>query len=602
METLEQKKQRLLELKRRKLELLQQASAPEGYPKFTPEPWTHNQDAGINPIKGNLEQLLSGGSLGLSDEIQAAIGAASTIGQTDMPYEERYKIIRDSMRGDRQEFIEQEGAIAHAPEVIGGGLTGLAGLAKSGGVRGAALMGAAEGGVAGAGYADAEKFASPETAVNAGVGAGIGAAAGPALVIGGNLVKKGAGSAWDAAKARFPNISGKAAQIAKDEAVAGSKPDEAARYILKKTGNPKKPYKATKDTLAIRAIEKQDIPEAMVNSIKELSPTDKQAAQKMLNIIKIGRTNTAFRDAHRPGDILGDTLKGKIDYISDVNTKARKQLNTYVNTALKGKPVNIDDALHGFATQLDDLGVTVTQTKNGKLVPDFDGALKLNTNDRKPIKEAIRKINSVLERGPMTADTAHDLKRALDNEIPWDATSKMTSEGEAVLKGLRHDINESLRQSFDKYAEINKVLEDTTGALKNIAKAAGRKYNPDSENAGAYLGQELRKLATNYNSRIPLTDSLNEVEAIARKYGMDSGADVARQASIVNDLEDLFGEAARRSLRGEQRKATRDALKETASGYHHGLVHRGIDKVHEVVSGVDPDSQIEIIEQLLKRQ
>jgi len=399
-------------------------------------------------------------------------------------------------------------------------------------------------------------------------------------------------------------LSGRGAKIAAEEVVTGSKPDIAARYTDKTPAGGTPKY--SRDTLGIKAIEEMEVPESTVNALKELSPDDKADVLKMMEVIETGKKNSAFAERYRPGDILGETLEDNINHLVDVNTKHRMRLDHYVKTQLKGKPVAIDDALQTFAGQLDELGVTLNQSASGKITPDFDGALKLNRNDRGPIREALKKINRVIGDGRPTADVVHDLKRALDNEIPWDASSKMTREGEKLLKGLRHDLNESLRGTFDQYAAINKVLEDTTGTLKDMSKAAGTKYNPESANSGKYLGQELRKLATNYNSRIPLTDAIEQVETMARKYGLKSEKSVTRQANAVNMLEDLFGPSASRGFRAEVQKGVSggiaESTKRSLKGDQSHFVDKAIDVVHGVTSNASEEGQFRVLRELLKRQ
>lgn len=575
---------------------------------FKPEPFTRNPeapDAGINPIKGNLQALAQGASFGFGDEIQAGIAAlTSGIGESEVTgekstYLDRYQQALAEKRAEIDQFRQQEGVAAYVPEVLGGMVTGLGGLAKAGTMKAGAAIGAAEGGLAGAGYADADELVSRETALSSGMGAGAGFVGGAVAPLIGRGVGKVASKVTDAVSDRFPNITGKASKIASETAEAGTAPDVAARFNIAPTG------KATRDTLAIKAIDEFKVPEGIVNTVKELSPDDKQAALKMLRIIKIGKGNSAFRDANRPGDIVGKNLKDKIDFLGAERTKAGKQLDALVKGKLKGQPVAVDGALQKFADNLDGLGVTINQGPSGKITPDFDGALKLNTNDRKPIREAIRKINRVLESGRPTADVVHDLKRALDNEIPWDSSSKMTREGEDLLKSLRNDLNTTLQETFPGYGEVNGKLSDLIETMNGIAKTAGTKYNPDSPNADQFLGQELRKLATNYNSRVPLKDAIQQVEDISRKYGMGSTTDIAKQSTIVNNLEDLFGPSADRGFRAEIQKATRDGINETTKrairGERGGFIDKGIDTAHDLVSHSE-EKQMEILEQLLTRQ
>lgn len=578
-------------------------------PKFTPEPWAKNEipDAGINPITGNLKGLLKGASFGLDDEIQGAVaagygklfglGPSEVTGQQDS-YSSLYRQGRDELRAGTQQFRDQEGALSYVPEVLGGLTTGIGGLTKATTLKGGSAIGAVEGGIAGAGYADADEFASTDTAINAGLGAGFGAVTGFTLPLAGRLAKKGGAAIADKAADLAPNLSGRAKRLAQEAAEAGVSPDEAARYTFNKG-------RASRDALAIRAIDQMDIPQPMVGTIKELSPSDKEAGVKMLNIIRLGKKSQAFADKNRPGKVLGDTLKKKLDYISIERKKAGAQLNALVNGKLKNAAVAVDDSLSKFAGQLDDLGVELVQTKSGRVAADFDGALRLNKSDRGPIREVLRKLNRVIENGRPTADAVHDLKKAIDNELPWDTTSNMSPEALRMLEEFRAGLNKSLQDTFPGYAEINGRLSDSIGVMNEMAKVAGRKYNPNSPNADEFLGQELRKLATNYNSRVPLLDAIENVETISRRLGMESADDVARQATLVNHMEDLFGPSASRGFRSEVQKGTREAITEAAKrgarGDHGSAVDTIIDRVSAATSNIDEEKQIETLLQLLKR-
>lgn len=338
----------------------QTAAEPPGG-RFIPEPWPVNPNAGINPIKGTAEQVLSGATLGLTDEIQAAIGAVTTSGQAEgeglepMSYLERYVLIRDKQREDRKKFIEQEGLMAYVPEAIGGLATGLTGLAKSGGYVAAGGVGALEGGIAGAGYTDSEDFVSPETAYGAGTGAAVGAVAGPVMLGAGRIAKKGASALANKTKQAFPNISGAPKKAAEQIAENSGVDDEMARYIFKDG-------KAIKDPL-YREAAKQGIPDATINSIKALSPAERKEALKMLKVIEIGKSNTNFAKANRAGDTVGARFEDTINYVGDINQKARLKLSGYVKKNLNGAKIDIDDALKDFISDIDDLGINVTASK-----------------------------------------------------------------------------------------------------------------------------------------------------------------------------------------------------------------------------------------------
>ena len=566
--------------------------------RFTPEPWTPNPEysAGVNPIAGNLEQVLQGATFGMSDEAQALIGAATTAGQADgMGFLDRYRTIRDQMRGEKEQFTDQEGLAAYVPEMIGGAVTGLGGLAKGAGMaglKGAALVGAAEGGLAGAGYAPGDVLTDPTpTALGATAGAAGGAIVGPGMVAGGRLLKKGGEAIINTTKAKFPNLTGVPERAAQQVAESGGLDDEMARYIIR--GG-----KAVDDPLYPEAA-KQGISDGMINAIKEMSPADRQKGAAMLRIIKRGKENANFADRYRPGDIVGDTLIARVEKVTDVNKKARMQLDRFAETRLKDQPVDIAEALQRFATEMDDnLRVRLVQNTKGGYTPNFDDSY-LAPKDRGPIREVIKHVTAMLNQGKPTGYEAHRLKRAIDNNIPWDATNKMTADGERLLKGLRHDINEALRDTFDGYREINEVVQETLVALQDFGEVVGRRYDPDMPNAAQYVGQEARKLATNYNSRVPMMNAIEQLENVAKKHGLDTGEDVFRQATLVNRMEELFGPSAKGGFEALTQRGMQRSLERIGGPLH--AAHELTEPAVNIARGISDEARFDILQKLLSR-
>ncbi|MCP5020004.1 MAG: hypothetical protein GY938_32665 [Ketobacter sp.] len=318
----------------------------------------------------------------------------------------------------------------------------------------------------------------------------------------------------------------------------------------------------------------------------------------MLQLIRKAKGNENF--PHRPGDIAGKTLLDKIDFVADINKKSRIQLKKYATTKLAGQPITLDDVFQSFASGLDDLGVEIIEKKGGKIAVDFSGA-RLGSKDNKPIKEVVNYMVARMNKGKLDAREAHWLKQKIDNNIPWDATNKMSSQGENLLKSFRRDINEQLRASFDGYKALNEVVGETTDALKEVRKATGIKVDIESPYASAALGQESRKLMTNYKSRSVLESSIDKIEAAASKHGLDTQESVKAQARFVTQLEDLFGESAKGGFRAETRKATRDALRDAATGNRAGTIGRAIDSTLDAATGVSQKAQFEVIEKLLAR-
>ncbi|MCP5020005.1 MAG: hypothetical protein GY938_32670 [Ketobacter sp.] len=235
---------------------------------FLPEEWTPNNtpDAGINPIAGNFQALGQGVTFGNADELQAAVGAATTTEDASgKGILDRYRAIRDQIRAERQQFINQEGAIAYAPEVIGGLMTGGSGLARTvpSGWRGMMATGAVEGGIAGAGFAPGDIIEDPTpTILGTSAGAAAGGVGGLAGYGVGNIAGRMGGMTVEKLKQQFPNTRGVPEQAARQSAEGDGLSDDMARYVINKG-------KATKDPL-YSAAKTQGVSDGTRNAIKEL--------------------------------------------------------------------------------------------------------------------------------------------------------------------------------------------------------------------------------------------------------------------------------------------------------------------------------------------
>ena len=571
----------------------------EDFPAFNVTPTDYQairegreaEGPGINPIVGVLEQALHGGSFGLSDETQALIGAAVS-GDADIPFSERYKVIRDDIRRKRQQFIEQEGAKAYIPEVVGAGLTGIGNIVRTGTLKGAAGVGAAEGAAGGFGYADEEAVVpGAETALKTAAGAAGGAILAPAGVAAGKMVAKGASKAVEAVKDAFPNVRGVPETIAAQLRNKGVPDDEFAKYIVK--GD-----KAVKDKLYTKA-SSMEIPDDVVNTIKYASGPDKKAASEMLDVIEGGLKNKNFARANRPGDVAGRTLEKYIRYVDNVNKKARIELNQYAAKSLKGQPIDLTDPLNGFAAKLDEVGVSLRKTESGKLVPDFSQSTLTNKEDIAPITQVLKRITGIMERGRPDAETAHRMKRILDNSIPWGPNNKMSKDANDLLKGFRRGINETIKETYPEYGQINQKVKDTMEALEAIQKAGGSSYIPQSDSFGKQLGTLGRRLMGNQTSRIKLQDSIELIEDTARRYDFKLEDSSIKQAYFVDDLENLFGPSAQTSFRAEIGKGIKDVAFQGRRPTH--AAGEAVGKAVEGLDAKTAEDKIKLLREMLNR-
>ena len=89
-------------------------------------------------------------------------------------------------------------------------------------------------------------------------------------------------------------------------------------------------------------------------------------------------------------------------------TKSGKQVENIAKTQLPGKPVNYEQPMAQFVSDLDDIGVSVERGRNGKFKVDFSKDLILRVIDA-----GAALLNRVLERlGDTKVPDAYDVHRA----------------------------------------------------------------------------------------------------------------------------------------------------------------------------------------------
>lgn len=129
-------------------------------------------------MESGIEGARQGATLGFADELTAALGAGADWLFHDEPFLKGYESLRDAYRQESQQKQQEHPGAYMTGQVVGalpsaiatGGLMGTT-------AKGAAMIGGAEGGLAGAGYSEAENVGDLATdiAKGAGTGAALGA-------------------------------------------------------------------------------------------------------------------------------------------------------------------------------------------------------------------------------------------------------------------------------------------------------------------------------------------------------------------------------------------------------------------------------------------
>jgi len=377
--------------------------------------------------------------------------------------------------------------------------------------------------------------------------------------------------------------------------LAGDTAKDLASYrIDPKTVNSAAP-RAIPDRQAAEVI-KQGVDDGVVSAIKQSTKDSKKKMLKMALTAEAAKKDAVYGSYNRPADIVGDSLSDRIRFVKQVNTQAGKELDG-VAKSLRGQQADAETPIRNFYTQLDDLGVSFTDEG----VPNFRGSdIEGVTGAEKAIKQILGRVNTL--KGD--AYDMHRLKRFIDEQVAYGKTAEgLTGKSERILKGLRADIDSSLDSQFPAYNDVNTRYSDTIQALDSFQDAAGTKVNLFGDNADKALGTVSRRLLSNTQSRVNMMDSIKNLEDVSLKYGSKFDDDIMAQVLFADELDKLFGAAARTSLQGDVGKATKRGI-ETATGQK-SLTGLAIDAASagvEKARGINEENAFKAIKELLKRE
>lgn len=369
---------------------------------------------------------------------------------------------------------------------------------------------------------------------------------------------------------------------------------------------------AVPDTAAREAM-RQGWRPGFVQAVKQMSEADRRAAQKELNIHKIGRKNERFRATNRPGDVVGETFQQRVNDLFGLKREAGKEIETAGET-LKGERVDYAPAFERFEQGLQDIGVTIR--KDGGDLPRTDvkaGRIRLSMrgSDIEGDAASKRLLGKVFARladtDKVDAYALHRAKRWLDTQIEFGKKSKngLLNVTERLVKGLRRDINKTLQDYSAGYKAANAKYSRSLGALDDIQKAVGTTVDLEGPSAAKALGQEARKLLTNYRARVKMLDAVARGEETLKDFGKTYPTDIVNQMMFANEIDHMFGAVAPGTFKGQIQSAIQsglEAAQKTARKRPLDVAFDLVGSAVEKMRGVNEENSIKAIERLLKEQ
>lgn len=421
--------------------------------------------------------------------------------------------------------------------LVGGGGAGVAGKQVLGGsLRTAVKTGTKEAAKSGFAFGTGQALQEDKGVVES-VGEGLKSAA-IAAPIGAALPVAFAGAGKLASKVK-KTVTAPSVRKAEQTALLRSKAPDA-RVATKQLQR----GKLVDDPKASAAV-KQNIPGADVALIKNSTRIDKSKMAKMLRIRESQSTNKRITD--RATDVVGDTFMKQATHIAVKNKQAATSLNV-VAQKLKGKRVNAAEPLQKFTENLRSKGITIPArgTKLKFKGSDFEGI--------GPVEKTIQRVWDRAVRAAKSGDALelHRLKTFIDENVSYGKSAEgLSGRAQGMLKSLRHDADTLLDNNFKVYNKVNTQFSDTIQQLDEITRAMGRSFKVGDTFSTMRAGTTLRRVLSNTQSRSDLLRLLDDMQKIAKKYGLEIDEDIVTQANFADLLENIMGSEAPSSFLGQ---------------------------------------------------
>ena len=299
-------------------------------------------------------------------------------------------------------------------------------------------------------------------------------------------------------------------------------------------------------------------------SVRWVNAQSKATREKLREMVDIADEYFHSMEAERlPSDVIGKSATDRISLVNGIRRRAGSAMNVIAEGQLARTRVDLGALRSGLNTQIRKLGGSI-----GDDGIKFGPKSKLykQGGDQQALVDLYDKLNA-LGRAP-TGKEAHDLKQWIDTYI--DAYTKsptaptggaITQASQKVLEGARREVNSVLRQTSKPYAKANDIYSETSRALNGLQKGAGNidMFGPSAPES---VGQVMRRLLSNAQSRTKIKDSINEVGKLADRYskGQLPYENYTPHYRFLSEMEKNFGAFKEESLKGNIGQVVRGAI------------------------------------------
>lgn len=353
---------------------------------------------------------------------------------------------------------------------------------------------------------------------------------------------------------------------------------------------------------------KQGFRKGDISSAKTANQSTRASMVEMLRKKRAIAADRSKALDFRPSDDVGKSAMERFDFVRDRALSLRKELDSLADRGgapdprligrggLKGREINPQLVVNDYLKGLDDLEVSID---SGTIPPKLDFKNSLISED-KTSQRIIKSLTNILAKeGPIDASRAHVIKRQIDTMLDFNKKSAagLTDVGERFAKDVRRSINNSIREVSPEYARINDELSKSLDVMQSFDKALGGGVDAFSDNASKAVGQTLRRLMSNVQSRVNLEDALSNLDNVSREMGGTFDTDVKRLILFNKTLDDRFGTSAFTSLQGEVESAIRAGPTQAAKEF---AARKAAEKIEDI-RGISDTNAFNVMERILRR-
>lgn len=395
-------------------------------------------------------------------------------------------------------------------------------------------------------------------------------------------------------------------------------PDDVVKQIIKKkliTGSDNKSLynkmlsngSIVYDALGDEAV-KQGFRPGDVSSAKNANIQTKKIMSRMLDQKRLIEGSSEQALKLRPSDYIGDEVMKRVDLLKNKSLELRKDLDS-ISNKLKGVPIDTTTVQTRVFDGLERIGINIPDEayRDPRLLKGllknksfFEGSdISKDSMSQKVIRDVVDLLS---EDVGSDALRAHKLKRQIDTMIDYKQKTYggLTDTGKNFAKSIRRSLNDSVREVSKEYAKTNDELTNIFSSLDEVRDILPKKIDLDSELASSAMGQELRKLLSNYSKRNEIRSALKNVDDVASNYSDYLDVSIDRLVQFNNTLDTRFRPTARGSFKSEIADAFGQELSATAMAKQKalGLVVESIEKFRNI----NDEEAFNTMKKLLERQ